>query len=89
MHNFVARPIRFIHAVASFLEDAWTRTEFVRWALALPFFAVAWIARFSVSTTRWIVRSAILMCAGLLGFAFIGWMAFAFVRTIFHPLFSQ
>lgn len=61
--------------------------EMLRWTVMLPFRLIAAIGNFFVAVGRGLLRWTIQICFGLIGLAFIGFVGFGLIRTIFHPLF--
>lgn len=58
-------------------------------AILLPFRLLRAIIAGAAEVTRQIVRASIQLCFALVGIAFIGFVGFGLIRTIFHPLFVQ
>ena len=56
-------------------------------AVAFPFRLIAMIFRFGFMVAANLVRGTIYFCFAVVGLAFIGWVTYALVRVIFHPLF--
>jgi hypothetical protein len=58
------------------------------WFVAVfPFRLIAMIFRFGFMVAANLVRGTIYLGFALLGLVFFGWVTFALVRVIFHPLF--
>jgi hypothetical protein len=77
--------------ISACIGRVWSAAEdIVRVAIAVvlfPFQALAFVCRAAEIAGRAILVGSMRLLVGLFGLAFIGWIGFALVRVVFHPLF--